>query len=163
MSALPSGYPTDQREAFSLLSTRAKLSIDDIKVLALLEAAGEAFYLAMAEAVPQAEAKALLARNGQEERGHAHRLLKAITLLGETGYALPENAENPYIQPMPMQGPISDGFFAMLQQGEQDGDLQYQSWADAESNAEVAKIYRQNGSEETRHAERVERVKQLLQ
>ena len=51
MSAIPSGYPNDQIEAFSLLSTREKLSVDDMKILALLEAAGEAFYLAAAAAV----------------------------------------------------------------------------------------------------------------
>jgi rubrerythrin len=162
MSIIPAGYPTDQTEAFMLLSTRSKLSIDDLKVLALLETAGEAFYLSLAAAVPNAEAKTLLTRNGQEERGHAHRLLKAITLLGGS-FSLPDNAENPYAQPMQLDGMVSPDFLAMLEKGEQDGDLAYQSWASAEANAEVAKLYRQNGSEETRHGERVAQVKQLLQ
>jgi rubrerythrin len=162
MSAIPAGYPTNQIEAFALLATREKLSIDDLKILALLETAGEAFYLAAADAVDNETAKALLTRNGQEERGHAHRVLKAITLLGGEPYILPEDTDNPYIQPMQLNGMISTELLAMIKQGEQDGDLQYQTWAASEANAEVAKIYRQNGSEETRHGERVAQVAELL-
>lgn len=163
MSAIPAGYPENQIEAFALLATRQTLSIDDLKILALLETAGEAFYFAAAAAVDNSEAKALLTRNGQEERGHAHRVLKAIALLGGAPYTLPEDAQNPYIQPMQLDGMISAELLGMIQKGEQDGDLQYQSWADAENNAEVAKIYRQNGNEETRHSERVAQVVALLQ
>lgn len=162
MSALPADYPTNQVEAFALLASRQTLSIDDLKILALLEAAGEAFYLAAAAAVDNAEAKTLLTRNGQEERGHAHRVLKAITLLGGEPYTLPSDEQNPYIQPMQLEGMLSAELFAMIQKGEQDGDLQYQTWAAAEANTEVAKIYRQNGSEETRHSERVAQVVALL-
>ena len=50
----------------------------------------------------------------------------------------------------------------MLTQGEVDGDLSYQAWADAEENAEVADLLRLNGREETRHSERVGEVKRLL-
>lgn len=161
MTAIPEGYPGDQMEAFSLLATRERLSIDDMKVLSLLEAAGETFYLAAAAAVDNPEASALLARNGQEERGHAHRILKAISLLGEN-YELPADENNPYIQPMDLSGIINAELLAVIEKTEQDGDLQYQKWADAESNEEVAKILRLNGSEETRHGERVAQVVGLL-
>jgi rubrerythrin len=57
---------------------------------------------------------------------------------------------------------VSADLFAVLAQGEADGDLAYQTWADAEPNAEVAKLYRQNGAEETQHAERLARVRALL-
>jgi hypothetical protein len=162
MSAIPVGYPTNQIEAFALLATRDKLSIDDLKILALLETAGEAFYFAAAAAVDNDEAKALLTRNGQEERGHAHRVLKAIALMGGEPYTLPDGEQNPYIQPLQLDGMISTELLAMITKGEQDGDLQYQVWAAAEANEEVAKIYRQNGSEETRHGERVAQVATLL-
>jgi rubrerythrin len=162
MSALPAGYPTNQTEAFALLATRKKLSIDDLKILALLEAAGESFYLAAAAALDNAEAKALLTRNGQEERGHAHRLLKAIALLGGEPFELPADEHNPYIRPLRLDGKISADVLATIEKGEQEGDLSYQAWADAESNIEVAKILRQNGSEETRHGERVAQVINLL-
>lgn len=165
MSAIPAGYPDNQMEAFALLASRPKLSIDDLKILALLETAGEAFYFAAARAVNNEAARALLMRNGQEERGHAHRVLKAIALLGGEPYTLPEDADNPYIVPLQLDGMIDADLLAMIQKGEQDGDLQYQAWADAESDAnpEVAKIYRQNGSEETRHSQRLAEVAALLQ
>ena len=50
---------------------------------------------------------------------------------------------------------------AALMQGEADGDLVYQVWADAESDPKVAELLRQNGREETRHGERVEQVKKF--
>lgn len=164
MSTIPAGYPDNQMEAFALLATRTKLSIDDLKILALLETAGEAFYFAAAKAIDNEAARALLMRNGQEERGHAHRVLKAIALLGGEPYALPDDADNPYIVPLQLDGMINAELLAMIQKGEQDGDLQYQAWADAESaaNPEVAKIYRQNGSEETRHSQRLAEVAALL-
>lgn len=161
MSAIPAGYPADQTEAFALLGTKAKLSLDDMKILALLEIAGEAFYFAAANAVDNQEAKELLMRNGQEERGHAHRVLKAMSLLGED-YSLPEDSDNPYIMPMDLTGIINADLLGIIEQNEQDGDLQYQQWADAESNEKVAKIFRQNGSEETRHGERVAQVAALI-
>ena len=161
MTSIPSGYPNDQIEAFSLLATRDRLSIDDMKILALLEAAGETFYLAAAEALDNDEAKDLLSRNGQEERGHAHRLLKAIELSGGT-FKLPADAENPYVQPMDLNGMINTDLLNIIQQSEIDGDLQYQAWADAESNEQVAKILRQNGAEEIRHGERVAKVIAIL-
>jgi rubrerythrin len=161
MSILPAGYPTTQPEAFALLSSRQKLSIDDMKMLALLEAAGEAFYFALADVAGSDEIKSLLRRNGQEERGHAHRLLKAMALLGEE-YALPGDDQNPYVMRIPLDGMLNEQFLAMIEKSEMDGDLQYQKWADAETNAEVSKLFRQNGSEETRHGERVARVKELL-
>jgi rubrerythrin len=164
MSTIPAGYPASQPEAFALLASRPKLSVDDLKILALLETAGEAFYFAAASATDNAAAKALLTRNGQEERGHAHRLLKAIVLLGGEPYTLPEEAANPYIMPLQLEGMLNADLFALIQQGEQDGDLQYQTWAEAEvaTNPEVAKIYRQNGSEETRHSQRLAEVAALL-
>lgn len=164
MSTIPAGYPDNQAEAFALLATRPKLSVDDLKILALLETAGEAFYFAAARATDNTAAKALLTRNGQEERGHAHRLLKAITLLGGEPYILPEESANPYIMPLQLEGMLNADLFALIQQGEQDGDLQYQTWAEAEvaTNPEVAKIYRQNGSEETRHSQRLAEVATLL-
>ena len=161
MSTIPTGYPTDQAQAFAFLGSRKKLSIDDLKILALLELSGESFYLAAADAIDNEQAKSLLMRNGQEERGHAHRLLKAISLLGGE-FELPSNENNPYVQPMNLEGILNVEILDMIRQGEFDGDLQYQNWADAEENEEVAKLYRLNGREETRHGERVKEVCALL-
>lgn len=160
MSILPSGYPANASEAFELLGTRKQLSLDDLKVLALIEQAGEAAYFAMADATTNAEARALLQRNGQEERGHAHRLLKAIKLLGGD-FALPDDRDNPYYTERKISQ-LTPEMMAAIAMAEGDGDLSYQAWADAEPNEEVAKLYRQNGSEESRHGERVTRVKEIL-
>lgn len=162
MSAIPAGYPTDQVEAITLLTNLDKPSVDDMKIMALIEAAGETFYTAAAAAVDNEEAKALLLRNGQEERGHAHRLLKAIKLLSGEEWALPADTDNPYVQPMDLTGMIDVALLDAIQEGEKAGDLSYQGWAEKMENAEVAKIFIQNGAEETRHGERVAQVAKLL-
>ena len=82
MATLPAGCPTDAFAALDYLKSRPSLSIDDLKVLAMIETYGEVFYEVLARGVSDDESKKLLLRNGAEERGHAHRLLKAITLKG---------------------------------------------------------------------------------
>jgi rubrerythrin len=161
MSMLPAEYPADALAAFELLKSRQSLSIDDMKVLAMIENFGECFYQAIARGVPNDEAKALLHRSGQEERGHAARLVKAIKLKGGS-FELPSDKDNPFLQAAPQLIPSDADFMNGLAQGEMDGDLQYQTWADAEPNPEVAKLLRQNGKEETRHGERIAQVKKLL-
>lgn len=162
MSTLPAGYPSEAFAAFAHIKTRTTLSVEDLQVLALVELYGEHFYFLLADSVNHPEAKALLKRNGQEERGHAHRLLKAITLKGGAPYTLPDAAGNPFMQFAPSGVQLDENLIAVLEQGEVDGDLTYQAWADAEPNAEVADLLRLNGREETRHSERVGEVKRLL-
>lgn len=161
MYTLPQGYPTEPFAALDHLKSHATLSIEDMQVLALIETYGEVFYEVMARGVDDAEAQALLLRNAAEERGHAHRLLKAIRLKGGS-FELPDNAQNPFnpfgLDHVPASGEVLD----LLQQAEVDGDLQYQTWADAEPNAEVAALLRLNGREETRHFERVAEVRKRL-
>lgn len=163
MATLPAGYPTEAFAAFDFLKSRKQLSVEDLRVLALIECFGEQFYFTIADGVADTEAKAPLRRNGQEERGHAHRMLKAITLKGGAPFELPtRNDDNPFMQLAPTTVPLDADLIAALEQGEIDGDLTYQIWADAEPNAEVAELMRLNGREETRHSERVTEVKRLL-
>ena len=91
MATLPAGYPAQAFEAFEFLRSRRPLSVTDLQVLALIEGFGEFFYHQLADGV-SGEAAALLRRNGQEERGHAHRLLKAIELKGGAPFALPRTS-----------------------------------------------------------------------
>ncbi|MEQ8233939.1 MAG: ferritin-like domain-containing protein [Gammaproteobacteria bacterium] len=162
MASLPAGYPADAFEAFAFLKTRERLDIEDLKVLAMIECYGEAFYRILAAGVGDAQARELLERNGAEERGHAHRVLKAIRLLGGEPFELPPDEENPFMALAPAAVPADAELFALLEQGELDGDLAYQAWADAEPNAEVAALYRLNGREETRHSERVVEARRRL-
>ena len=162
MVALPAGYPEQAFDAFAFLKSRTRLSIEDLQVLAMIECFGEAYYFILAEGVADPEAKALLHRNGQEERGHAHRLLKAITLKGGAPFALPANEDNPFFKFVPTSLACDADMIAALEQGEIDGDLVYHVWAEAESDPRIADLLRQNGKEETRHSERVQQVRQRL-
>jgi rubrerythrin len=162
MVSLPAGYPEQAFDAFAFLTTRKELSVEDMQVLAMIECFGEAFYLLLADNVSNAEAKTLLTRNGNEERGHAHRLLKAIKLKSGTEFALPANEDNPFFKFCPTELKCDDDLIAALEKGEAEGDLVYQVWADAENNPQVADLLRLNGREETRHGERVSEVKKLL-
>ena len=104
----------------------------------------------------------LLTRNGNEERGHAHRLLKAIKLKGGSEFTLPANEDNPFFKFCPTELKYDSDLIAALEKGEADGDLVYQVWADAESDPQIADLLRLNGREETRHGERVSAVIKLL-
>ena len=161
MASLPADCPTDAFTALGYLKARPSLSVDDMKVLAMIETYGEVFYEVLARGVADEEARKLLLRNGAEERGPAHRLLKAIALKGGE-FELPSNAETPFNPFALDQVPANSELLALLQQAEVDGDLQYQLWADAEPNEEIAQLLRLNGREETRHFERVAEVKKIL-
>lgn len=161
MVQLPEGYPTEAFAALDHMKQRARLAVDDLKVLAMIECYGETFYEILAQGVADDEARALLLRNAAEERGHAHRCLKAISLLGGE-FALPAKADNPFMALAPTEIPMNAELIALLEQAEIDGDLAYQRWADAEPVPEVAQLYRLNGREEIRHCERVGEVKARL-
>ncbi|MBM4205244.1 MAG: hypothetical protein FJ194_14010 [Gammaproteobacteria bacterium] len=64
MTTLPDGYPEQAFAAFDVLKSRQQLTLDDMKVLAMIECFGEAFYYVLAENVQQVEARVLLRRNG---------------------------------------------------------------------------------------------------
>lgn len=162
MATLPAGYPEEAFAAFAFLKSRRVLSVEDLQVLAMIESYGELFYRIVADGVSDAEAKTLLSRNAQEERGHAHRILKAIQLKGGAPFALPPIDDNPFKAFAPSALAADADLLAALEQGEIDGDLCYQAWAEAEADPTVAAIYRLNGREETRHSERVTKVKARL-
>jgi rubrerythrin len=160
MATLPAGYPPQAFEAFDFLKNRQPLSVTDLQVLALIEGFGEVFYEGLAGSV-DGEAAALLRRNGQEERGHAHRVLKAIEIKGGAPFTLPAAAENPFVKVAPSYL-ASEEFLGMLAAAEVDGERIYLGWAESEPDPEVAKLLRQNGREEMRHSERVAQARQLL-
>ncbi len=162
MITLPAGYPTDLIAAFDSLKTRKRLGMDELKVLALVEAAGELFYQSLARSARTDEARKLLTRTSQEERGHARRIVKALQLLGGgEDLTLPDAKDNPLARNIPGEIPLSGEFLSMLEQAEFDGDTHYQTWAEGEPNADIAKLLRQNGVEETRHGERAREIKRL--
>ena len=162
MYTLPAGYPNDAFAAFAYLKDKPTLEDHDFIVLALVESIGELFYQTLARGIDHAEARGLIERNAAEERGHAHRMLKALRLRGAGDFELPPVEDNPFYALAPTEIPVSTELFGVLETAETDGDAQYQRWADGEPNPEIAQLLRLNGTEETRHCERVQQVKALL-
>lgn len=156
MSNLPENLPADAMSALNQLGERTRLSIEDMKLMILVECSGDPFYNALADAVGDPECADLLRKNAREETAHAHRLKKAIEILTGAPFEIPSMDQNPYGTPM-VPG-CEPSFLELLKGLEVNGDAQYQAWADREENAEVAELLRQNGREETRHAERVGQV-----
>jgi rubrerythrin len=155
MVSIPNGYPSDSAGAFAVLRGRSTLGPDDLKVLAMIEAAGEVFYFQVAEGVQDPRARELLKQNGREERGHAYRLAKILKLQTGEEWTVPSAEDNPYLAAAPAQLPaVTPEFIATLEHGEADGDRLYQVWADGAADPEVARLLRLNGREESRHGER---------
>ena len=161
MSSLPERMPASYGEALARLARAERLDVDDMKLMVLLETAGEPLYAKLAAGVGPAEAKALLLQNGREETAHAHRLKRAIEKRTGAPYALPSLAENPYGEPPPLPA-VDVALLAGVQAGEVAGDLMYQRYAEHESDPEIAEWLRQNGREELRHRDRVGQVIEIL-
>lgn len=160
--SLPKHYPENGGEAFALLAQKAKLEVEELHVLALVEASGSATYSAIANTSDNEEIQSLLKKNGREEVGHAHRIMKALTLLTGDEYELPSDEENPLVSSAPAPA-LSIELLKMFIQAEYSGEPMYNRWADNEPNAEVAKIYRLIGGDEVRHANRLEQVLEIFQ
>jgi rubrerythrin len=161
-ASLPENLPADFAAAFAHLTACEKLSVDDMKLMILLETAGEPLYMRMAELAPNEQAAELLRKNGREETAHAHRLKRAIEIVTGEPYEIPAMSENPYAEP-PALPPLSREMLEGVVGADNGGDAMYQSYAAHESNPEVAELLRQNGREETRHGERVAQVIELLE
>jgi rubrerythrin len=158
---LPEVLPPDFMAALAYLDTRETLSVDDMKLMVLLETSGDTLYQKLASLAPDGEATDLLLTNGREETAHAHRLKQAIELATNAPFEIPSLEQNPYATAPPFTE-LSAELLAGLVEGEKNGDAGYQKWADKEPNEQIAALFRQNGREETRHGERVARVAELL-
>lgn len=81
MRPLPANAPANLYEAFTYIGTVQKPSVDDLKLMILLEAAGKDMYDALAESAPDPESRQLLLESGRDEYLHAERLTEVVTLL----------------------------------------------------------------------------------
>ena len=160
-AGLPAEMPPDFFSAVALLTGKESLDVEDMKLMILLETAGEPLYAKVAALVDNEEAAQLLRQNGREETAHAHRLKKAIEILTGQPFEIPPLEENPYSTP-PDLPEISFELFDAFRSGERNGDGGYQRQADAATNPEVAALLRQNGREEGRHGDRVGKVIEIL-
>lgn len=137
-----------------------KLEVPELTLMYRIEMAGELFYNKLAELVNNEEAASLLRKNAIEERGHARRLARMISIkLGEEWTPSPDVEQ---LLEVPLPETIDPTMFAAIVKGELNGDAGYQKWADAEENEEVERLLRLNGREETIHAGRAQQVFELL-
>ena len=136
------------------------LGAEEMQTIWRVEMAGELFYNLLAERIDDEEAKDLLRRNAVEERGHARRIARALSIALGTEWE--PSKEQQELLDVPMPGTIDARLFAGIVQGELNGDAGYQKWADNETNPEIARLLRLNGREETIHANRAQRVLEIL-
>jgi rubrerythrin len=161
MVELTANMPRNAAEAGAYIFTVSKPTLDDLKVMVLLEAAGQGFYAALAEAAPNAEVRTLLARSGQEEMGHAHRVVRVIKQLHGEDFAIPGPDENPYwFKPEGMV--VTADLLNGITQGEIAGEALYDGWATALGDEEAARQLRRNGKEERGHGDRAQQAIALL-
>jgi len=147
--------------AVGALASIQDLDVDSARLLYRIECSGEDFYNLIADRIGNDQAADLLRKNAREERGHAERVRKVIALkLGADRYE--PTAEDTAKYAIPLPETIPSELFALIVQGEIDGDKGYQLWADRESDPEVQRLLRQNGREETVHGERVSAVMGIL-
>jgi rubrerythrin len=152
--------PQDFGAVAASLGAIEKLDVPELRLMFRLENAGETFYQLLAERLGHAAAADLLRKNAREERGHAERLRRALgRKLG--GSWTPEASDlAPFAIALPER--VDAALLAGIVQGELQGDAGYQRWADAEPDPEIQKLLRQNGKEETVHAQRVQQAIALL-
>lgn len=160
--AIPTGSPQTLGEAFSHIYTIEKPTINDLKVMVLVEAAGLTLYEQTANGTEHQGVKDLLNHNGREEMAHAHRVSKAIKALTGEDFPPPVAADNPYLTGSIPSTTLTPEGLTKTAEAEFGGDVLYARWADAIGNEEAAALFRQNGKEESDHGNRLLEAAALL-
>jgi rubrerythrin len=160
---LPEGAPATLGEAFARINACTAPSILDLKVMVLVEAAGQTLYDVSAEGTDHPEVKRLLIENGVEEMKHAHRVSAAIKAISGEDFVPPSRADNPYLQADFPRAKLTPEGLRGTAQAEFGGDALYGKWADSTDNAEAAALFRLNGKEETEHGDRLMQAAALLE
>jgi rubrerythrin len=159
---LPAGAPASLGEAFGHINSVTAPTLDDLKIMVLLEAAGLELYRGMASGTDNPAVAALLEHNGREEMAHAHRVSKAIKAISGEDFPPPEAADNPYLDGPMLSVPMSPDGLRGLAQGEFGGEKLYETWAANSPNPEAARLFRLNGGEEREHGDRLLEAAGLL-
>jgi rubrerythrin len=161
MSVLPAHLPQTVDGAAAYIYSVTKPSADDLKLMVCLEAAGQGYYGAYAEATANDEVGAIFRKNGQEEMGHAHRVSRALKLLYDEDFGVPEPADNPYYA-WPTGIVLSKEMIGGIADQELAGDVLYDLWATNLGHEEAGRLLRLNGKEEKGHGERMRRAAAML-
>ena len=161
--ALPAGAPSSMGEAFAHINSLSSPTVDDLKVMVLLEAAGLDLYRGISAGSDNPAVVALLEHNGREELAHSHRVSKAIMAISGEAYPPPEASDNPYLGGEMMVVPLTAEGLRGLAQSEYAGEVLYENWASNSGNEEAARLFRLNGKEEAEHAGRLLEAAALLE
>lgn len=161
MFTLSPRIPLDPKAVYAYLATVAQPQLDDLKLMVLLEAAGEGIYSGFARGSSNREVRQLLLQNASEERGHAQRVIRMIKLLHGEDVTIPPRDHNPYYV-VPEVKKLTPEMLTQAVKGEHTGADMYDAWATKINNAEVEQLLRQNAREERLHAERDARALELL-
>ncbi len=162
MLPIPEGAPQTLGAAFAHINSVTAPSILDLKVMVLVEAAGQTLYEESAKGTDHPGVKALLIDNGHEEMKHARRVSAAIKALSGEEYPVPSAADNPYLTgPIPAATITVEGL-KKTAAAEFAGDALYAGWASHITNPEAAELLRANGREETDHGNRLLEAAALL-
>lgn len=161
MYALPPNAPTNLYEAFAYIGSVRQPTIDDLKLMLLLEAAGKGMYDDLAADAVDPDVRHMLLESGQDEYLHAQRLAQVLSLLTNEPHSVPSSEENPYF--VGWQKPdLSADLIEKLATAEAGGESLYEGWAKSCPNPDAATLLRENGSEEAVHAERMRLISQRL-
>lgn len=160
--ALPDNAPKTTPEAFEYINgIGTDASIDDLKILCLVEAIGEELYAGMARGTDNAKVSELLMANGREEMLHAQRVSSAIEIMTGEPFPIPALADNPIYTPLP-EMPVTAEALGKLAEAEYAGNDLYARIAASFDNAEARALFDQNGREEIGHANRLAQAAELL-
>ena len=159
---LPAHAPRTTSEAFAYInSLKDGATVDDLKIMALVEAIGLALYEDLAARTENPQAASLLRENGREEMLHAQRLAQAIEILTGEAFPIPPLAEIPFFTQLD-PFPVTRDALAKLAQAEFAGEDLYAGIAKSFDHPEVLALLAQNGREEIGHGQRLERASALL-
>jgi rubrerythrin len=163
MVDLPAGAPETLGAAFAHIGQIKTPTILDMKVMVLVEAAGQTLYENISQGTDNPAVRDLLLHNGREEMVHAHRVSKAIEAITGESFLPPAAANNPYCAgPMP-SAPMTPEGLRGTAKGEFGGEALYEGWAASMENEEAARLFRLNGKEEADHGNRLLEAALLLE
>lgn len=148
-------------EATARIGAAETLDLETLELLIRVENSGDVLYNALAERIGNDDAAELLRRNGREEVGHARRMMKVMSLKTGTEYVPSAEVLEKFSVDLP--DTIDLAMLPLIVAGEMQGDAGYQAWADRETDEEVIRLLRLNGREETKHAERITKVIEILE
>ncbi len=160
---LPEDAPATLGEAFARINGVTAPTITDLKVMVLVEAAGQTLYEKTAETASHPRVKELLIENGHEEMKHARRAAEVIKLLTGEDFPAPEAADNPYLTGHIPVAAITPEGLRKTAESEFAGEKLYEGWAASINHPEAAELLRANGREETDHGNRLLEAAALLE